>query len=208
MMLDADVQISCEDLKFSLTSWQSSQDSMVGFFPRLHRHTTVSGKAMDKASDGGSHMFEFLDHWSYVWYNKMYSLLLPAGVVVHRRYLEDLHSFKAGGTEKKAQLAGKLHDFLEEHNECAEMALNVWVASAATGFGSDNDGEQPPVWLDISKNYANSPAYKPKGVFDVAQSMRKRQRSKCLTDLATLLDVKRLPTAVYKSVQAKTQLWW
>jgi len=207
-MLDADVQISCEDVKFSLTAWQSSQDSIVGFFPRLHRATAVATKGDKFGGDTASVKFEFLDHWSYVWYNKGYSLLLPAGAIVHKKYLGEIRGNK-GDSGRKAQLSSNLHGFLDKHPECAELALNVWIASAASGYGEGpENGEQPPIWLDISKSYASSPKYTPKGAYDVAQSLRKRERSTCLTGLAALLGVKRLPVAVYKSVQSKTQLWW
>lgn len=208
MMLDSDVQISCEDLKFSLVSWQSSQHSIVGFFPRLHKATTKPGKAVDMSSDDRSVFYEFLDHWSYVWYNQEYSLLLPAGAIVHKHYLEDLCSFKARGSDKKTHMANALHAFLGEHNECAEIALNVWVAGMASGFGDDKDAEQPPVWLDISKSYVKSPSFKSSSVFGMAEGVRKRERSKCLTEIASLLNVKWLPRSKYKGVQSKTQLWW
>lgn len=36
-LLDSDVFISCADLQFSYTVWQSSRDSLVGYFPRVVR---------------------------------------------------------------------------------------------------------------------------------------------------------------------------
>jgi hypothetical protein len=36
MLLDPHVFVSCDDLRFSLSVWQSSYDSLVGYFPRSH----------------------------------------------------------------------------------------------------------------------------------------------------------------------------
>lgn len=230
MMMDADVQISCEDLKFSLTSWQSSQDSMVGFFPRLHRTTRTTDSR--KSAVPGPMQFEYLTNWFYVWYNQFYSLLLPAGAIVHKRYLQDigtLHKhisfYDAGtGNEKldgimttKQLFSARLRNFLNVRNECAELALNVWIASlgAVSGPGDAHIASamgvsicQPPIWLDIAKSYVHSPEYTKGSSFAKAENLRKRERSSCLTGLTELLEVKHLPVSVYKSVQSKTQLWW
>ena len=90
MFLDPDVLVSCDDIKFSLTSWQSSQHSILGYFPRMHM-TISPGHSDDVATEEGMKLvqqFRMLDHWSYVWYNKVYSLLLPAGVILNRDYLK------------------------------------------------------------------------------------------------------------------------
>ncbi len=35
LLLDADVEVSCGDLRFTQTVWRSSRDALVGYFPRL-----------------------------------------------------------------------------------------------------------------------------------------------------------------------------
>ena len=79
LFLDDDVMISCQDVHFSLTVWQSSQNSLVGFYPRMHR--TVQGKDSKKR-------FEFLDYWMFVWYHKYYTMILPAGMVISTKHVE------------------------------------------------------------------------------------------------------------------------
>lgn len=36
MLLDPNIIVSCDDLKFTHNVWKSSRDSLVGYLPRLH----------------------------------------------------------------------------------------------------------------------------------------------------------------------------
>ena len=80
MSLDEDVRVSCDDLAFSLTVWQSSNHSVAGYYPRMH-HAVASSPGSTVAAG----TYRFLDHWMYVWYHQSYSLVLPAGAFAHRQ---------------------------------------------------------------------------------------------------------------------------
>ena len=80
--LDEDVIISCDDLHFSLTVWQSSQNSVVGFYPRLYREKVSKKDTKNEVS------YEFLNSWMFVWYHQYYSLILPAGSIINKHYIQ------------------------------------------------------------------------------------------------------------------------
>ena len=136
-----------------------------------------------------------------------------AVLTVLYRFVQELLGTTGGDpANKRAEHAASLRTFLEEHNECSELALPVWIA----GYGShDNaqgrggpENEQPPVWIDVSRQYENSPSYKAGSLYGGSAKLRKRERGHCLDQLMRLLDVGHLPAAKYKSVQSKTQLFW
>jgi predicted glycosyltransferase involved in capsule biosynthesis len=70
LFLDADVLISCDDLKFMHSVWKSSQISAIGLFPRL-----VNEKQ------------QTLSKTNVIW-QREYNLLLSSGIMVHRVYSE------------------------------------------------------------------------------------------------------------------------
>jgi hypothetical protein len=96
MFLDTDVLVSCDDLAFAHTVWRSANGnrhsvspsgSVTGFFPRLHR--PIAGTAEASADAGATAQpakYELLGPLS-VWWNKAYSLMLPAGAIVHKKFM-------------------------------------------------------------------------------------------------------------------------
>jgi hypothetical protein len=103
MFLDTDVSISCEDLAFALSVWRSANGnrysssptgSVVGLFPRLHREVAsppVSPPAeanppKDKETVVSGDTYELLGPLS-VWWNQAYSLVLPAGSIIHKKFM-------------------------------------------------------------------------------------------------------------------------
>lgn len=99
----------------------------------------------------------------------------------------------------------KLYQFLNENNECSELALNIWINKHNSLVSM---GKQPPIWIDISKKYINTPNYVIENKYTKAQQLRNSKRTFCLNQLMQLLDIKDLSIAKYKSVQSKTQIIW
>ena len=98
LLLDSDVFVSCETLRYTHSVWRSASTSMAGFFPRLH---TVARTGTGRRAQGGEGqktqaydlnaetktaeyaVYEYFD-WLYVWWNGQYSLLHSAGAELHR----------------------------------------------------------------------------------------------------------------------------
>jgi hypothetical protein len=108
MLLDPHVFVSCDDLKFSLSVWQSSYDSLVGYFPRSHTSSndrlasllcaTFTLLAIDPpfpysllllSSDSQKRTvsFQYLD-WRFVLWHHRYSLMLPSAVILKKEIWE------------------------------------------------------------------------------------------------------------------------
>jgi len=103
LLLDLRAQVDCLDLAFAHSVWRSSRQTLVGFFPWLHRHT--------KTTEG----WKVYDWW-YVWWNQTYSLLHPAGLFVEKGLLSRL-----------GEHAG-FKELMSKSPECFEFALSVLSA--------------------------------------------------------------------------------
>ena len=102
-----------------------------------------------------------------------------------------------GSSSNISKTALVLHNFLKDNNECAEFALNIWVAR--------KHNSQLPVWIDIPITYSKGSDIKTIKIID---NSRKTQRNYCLNSLVNILHVKQLPYSSYKSVQSKSQWNW
>lgn len=209
LFLDSDVYMSCTDLKFSLSVFKSSQSSLVGYYPRMHRISSYSKN------------FEFIDHWSYLWYHQKYSLLLGAGVIVNKQYIHDI-AYNSDVHSISHTKSKELKIFLEKYQECSELALNIWIASGITvipnkhllptkpilNMVSDNSTYSYPIYVDIPLSYKTFPNDKQMTKYLPHTEKRNRDRSKCLNSLMDLLGVSELHYAQHKSVQSNTQWIW
>ncbi len=103
-LLDLDIRMTCEDLRFTHSVWRSSKDSLVGYFPHLHTYK-------NEKDIGG------VVGYSSVLWKKSYSLLLTSAVMMKQQYLQSLSSFVP------------LQSYLKSHNECSTIALSLYAAS-------------------------------------------------------------------------------
>ncbi len=59
MLLDADVLVDCDDIKFAQSVWRSGRETMVGFLPRIHMKWTYDDGRLPEYTYHG---------WSRVWW--------------------------------------------------------------------------------------------------------------------------------------------
>lgn len=125
---DDDLEISCADLKFAFETWQSSQNAMVGFSPRL-----VTRDPKTKRHSYRS--------WRVVRWNGVYNVILTKCCFLHRDHLRTY-------VEKmtKAMLS-----YIDEHRNCEDIAMSVvvakfhktppvWVSGKVKETGGGGDG--------------------------------------------------------------------
>lgn len=168
LLLDLHTQLDCADLAFAHSVWRSGKSTLVGVFPRLHRRDPVT---MQYSYYG----------WLHVWWNGVYSILLPRGVFVGKALLQ-----KFGAS---TQLAGAL----QRHPECGDVALSVFAAA---------ENGNPPIWVSISVQRL------PGAVADESFGPGSDAGGECLATLATALGVERMPYSRSKSARAASYLFW
>ncbi|KAK4049297.1 exostoses (multiple)-like 2 [Microbotryomycetes sp. JL201] len=102
---DDDIYIPVDDLDFAFDVWRNRQDSIVGFFPRVH------GKKKD-----GSTFYEMAGVY------RRYSIILTKAMFLNANYL---HAYTC-------VLAPEIHRFVDKGMNCEDIAMNMMV-SGMTG---------------------------------------------------------------------------
>lgn len=237
LLVDADVFIPCKDLAFAQSVWRSSQNSLVGAFPRHLQWDK------DKASVSG---------WSTLVKQGQYSLMLPAAVLLRSEYLQSMSTSVVASD--KWILPAQFRQYVNNNAQCADLALPLWAITAAThssqvgkalGFEGKIPTESikslgemkvgaffppttppPPIWIDLPglDVVGGVELSAPKAVSGEAKTgaqrgnalaprkllLRPEQADKCVTDLARLLELSKsnIPVGVYKSTVASTHWVW
>jgi len=194
LLLDVDVMVSCEDLELWHSVWRSSGDALVGLYPRLHSVASSSSSSSSTSTSTSSAKYQVPQEGPYqylgplsVWWSGRYSLLLPAAVMLHRRYLLDLKA------DRYSEVVGRLATLLEKNAYCSDLALPLWSIHRAA---------PAPIWLDVTKNIVRVGAYESEPFLGVDR------KSTCLTMLIRLFRIQDIEYSTFKSVRASTQLFW
>ena len=212
MLLDADVLIDCEDLKFVQSVWRSGRETMVGVLPRIHMKWTYD--------DGREPEYTY-HGWSRVWWNSAYSLMLSGAAVVHRDLLQQTRTSQS------------LVNLLSENPECHNVALSMWISSKHRNplkdTGSSDSGAlfdsasgasttlRPPVWAQVKVNRRASSALAASAHVDDTEKSKwaargedhpKATTCQCLTMLAKALEIEDLAYVRSKAVVARKKFFW
>ena len=85
LLLDSDVFVTCDTLRYTHSVWRSARTSIAGYFPRLHVVEPIPATVArgDKQQVIQKWRYEYFG-WLYVWWNSRYSLLHSAGAELHR----------------------------------------------------------------------------------------------------------------------------
>ena len=105
--VDDDILVSCKSLQYAFQTWESGKNnSLVGFFPRLHLY-----KSQSWLSYKG---------WPSVYWSNSYSMILTKACFIHKDYFS-LYS----STENL-----KIREIVDEMRNCEDIAMNVLVRSS------------------------------------------------------------------------------
>ena len=200
-LMDVDMVMECEDLKFVHSVWRSGRETLVGVLPRVHLKDDKTG--------------QYTYHgWNRVWWNGAYSLLLSGGVMAHNAVLQQTFNPEE-----------PLQKLLAKHPECYNVGLTMWASSprkaplAKEKEKEKDQGSQhsskPVVWAQVpvrrsGTTSAHVDAYAEKMADKrVADGGEKRATTcQCLSMLAIALGVNDVPYVRSKAVVAKNKLWW
>lgn len=190
LLLDVGIKLSCKDLTFAHSVWRSGKKSLVGFFPRLHAapEAVASDQLSHKKIEAYGHTYYGRYH---VWWNSLYSIMLPAGVFADTRMLQDSGKSTA------------LTEILRADPHCYHMGLSVWAASwepASFSLASSGRGSPPPMWVKVPVA----------GKLD-ADHISAVKHGTCLDKLTRelkLLPHQHLRYATSKSVRASDSWFW
>ncbi len=202
LLLDSSVLISCNDLRFAYSVWRSGKTAMVGFYPRLHQyqyqheneHTTTTSSESQLESDPKSsttvtststtNKSKYSYYGKYhVWWNSIYSILLPVGTFVEKTILQ------------KSSNSNELKKILNENPQCYHVGLSVWGAS---------QGMSPPIWVKVPVSSSGS------GGLEADIDVTPDQHGKCLELLMTVLNVKNIDMKYnsVKAIRASDTIFW
>jgi hypothetical protein len=163
-LADPDVIVSCDDLHFTYSVWKTSRMAMVGFFPRLHTEA--------------EHEWQYLG-WGYVWWNGVYSMVLPSGAFVAKRYLAEY------------AISSKLLAEVDRLGGCADLAFILSTTQIT---------RTPPIYVQVPVSYTNWRYTPPIGAGVT--------RSKCLQQLIDVMGDNPLLLSTHKAYPAKDALFW
>ena len=166
LLLDVGVEAECADLAFAHNVWRSGKGTLVGFFPRLHRHYPDTKQ------------YTYYG-WLHVWWNGIYSILLPKGLFVSKVLLQKLGA------------SNELSAALQLRPECVDMALSAFAAA---------DNGRPPVWANVPVRLGREKSRESTAELAVG--------AECLAALAAALKVERLPYSRHKSSRASSFVFW
>ncbi|CBJ31755.1 Glycosyltransferase, family GT64 [Ectocarpus siliculosus] len=102
---DDDLEISCADLKFGFETWRASQNTMVGFSPRLVTRNPGTGRHSYRS-------------WRVVRWNGVYNVILTKCCFLHRDHLRTYVD----------EMTAPLLAYIDEHRNCEDIAMSVVVA--------------------------------------------------------------------------------
>ena len=205
LLLESDVLMECDDLKFVHSVWRSGRETLVGVLPRVHMKWNNA---------------QYTYHgWNRVWWNGFYSLMLSGAVMTHNDILQSTKSSEP------------LNMLLSKHPECYNVGLSVWSSSTkklplkSEALGVQKNPEdgakiRPVVWAQVPVSRKNlGGAAESAHVDNMSLTMAKSRVDKhggeryattceCLTMLAASLSIQDLPYSSFKAVVAKNKLWW
>jgi hypothetical protein len=107
--VDDDMRVPCQELDFTFDVWRNSQDSIVGFMPRVHVRSP-SGTMVYRA-------------WWYIWWTGSYSIILTKAAFLHHKYFSMYHN----------QLPKSMLKYIDDHRNCEDIAMQ-FVVSNHTGL--------------------------------------------------------------------------
>ncbi|GAB2299605.1 GDP-mannose transporter [Dionaea muscipula] len=116
--IDDDVIFPCSSVELAYNVWESAQDTMVGFVPRMHWPDHSRNK-QDYVYGG----------WWSVWWTGRYSMVLSKAAFFHKKYL----------TMYTIEMAASIREYVGRNRNCEDIAMSFLVANA-TGA--------PPVWVE------------------------------------------------------------
>lgn len=186
-LLDSDVFVSCEELKFTVNVWLSSRDSVVGYYPRLIQRNI---------NTNGIISYRYLG-WPYVWWNGIYSLMLPAAALMHRKYITSMNG--------RTQLAEDLRRALQTKSHCSDVAVALWTIA---------QGAPPPIWIS-AVIFNRSPSKVQNGIGFTLEKVSgypnvnsNVKRTECLNYLIPILNIQTISYSYHKASMAKNELFW
>jgi len=132
LLLDVSMKLSCTDLTFAHSVWRSGKKSLVGFFPRLHAAPEEVPATHRSHDELGAYGYSYYGKY-HVWWNSIYSIMLPAGVFADTRMLQ------------QSAASSILTNLLRDDPLCYHVGLSVWAAFYAEG----GNGSPPPMWVKV-----------------------------------------------------------
>lgn len=117
--VDDDVIFPCSSVEFAFSVWQSAQDTMVGFVPRVHWVDQSRGD-IDPYVYGG---------WWSVWWMGTYSMVLSKAAFFHKKYLSLYTN----------EMPASIREFITKNRNCEDIAMSFLVANAT---------DAPPIWVE------------------------------------------------------------
>ena len=118
-MVDDDVRVDCSSLLLGFRAWQSSPDSMVGYYPRLASSPlTFSGAASNSAAGSKRLIYHT---FPVAFLRGLFNMILTKACFLHSKYL-DLYSGDVHPQE--------IRDYIDEHKNCEDVAMSLLVANA------------------------------------------------------------------------------
>ena len=180
LLLDVGIRVSCTDIAFAHSVWRSSKTALIGFFPRLHAAPLSDSSGVEAAQ------FQSYSYFGrfHVWWNSLYSIMLPAGVFADTKMLQQSGHSSA------------LTSVLKENPNCYHVGLSVWAAFYTPG----GMGSPPPMWVKVPAT----------GIID-ADSVSVDKHAECLEKLSKALNLRpeqQMRYSAAKSVRAREQLFW
>ncbi|XP_062092527.1 glycosylinositol phosphorylceramide mannosyl transferase 1 [Humulus lupulus] len=116
--IDDDVIFPCSSVEFAFSVWQSAQDTMVGYVPRIHWVDSTKGNLGHYIYGG----------WWSVWWTGSYSMVLSKAAFFHKKYLSLYTN----------EMPASIRNYITKNRNCEDIAMSFLVANA-TGA--------PPIWV-------------------------------------------------------------
>ena len=117
-MVDDDVRVDCSSLLQGFRAWQSSPDSMVGYYPRLASSPLFSGVSSNSAPGSKRLIYHT---FPVVFLRGLFNMVLTKACFLHSKYL-DLYSGHVHPQE--------IRDYIDKHKNCEDVAMSLLVANA------------------------------------------------------------------------------
>jgi Glycosyl transferase family 64 domain len=215
-MVDDDVLVDCFSLHQGFLAWQSSPDSMVGYYPRL---------AAAAISDDSSRRIAYVYHsWPMVFWRQEMNFVLTKAAFLHSRYL-DLYSSSndIDGNDDDvtttihtslSQTQREIRAYVDEHRNCEDVAMAMLIAHVtameskrANSNNNINDTSNEKTTLPAMPIYVQGHV-SDKGLFHGISTGKGHfpQRSKCLNDLTRIYRQRYTTTAVTPLVEYRVPL--
>jgi len=118
-MVDDDVRVDCSSLLHGFRAWQSSPNSMVGYYPRLASPSLFSSASHKSDAVGGKRLVYHT--FPVVYLRGLFNMVLTKACFLHSKYL-DLYS---GDVHPR-----KIRDYVDQHKNCEDVAMSLLVANA------------------------------------------------------------------------------